>query len=525
MARSKAASLIYNLDLETTIDNVPLVNNTLHMQEGPIRELNPRDGFVDGKYLFIPMSHFCNQRTSNNQTYPQRMVVCFPLEEQKGNWSLRQDYLTCLAWPIGWFSRTLNAIKYEEDYPEGIKTGINKEGRIRILANQLKFYGGVLDKIPYSITKNGFFKIDLPFILNFKIIQGYAPYYQAIGKGIWDVVLKENGDARFIPTRAINGDVNLNVPDSLVLAAMDYVYNGGPHIREVLDEKLAKIIKEKRDKEAAERQIREQADRERRTREEQAREEAKRIAEEQERLRLIKAREQESQRMLGYMTEYIKEQEDRIQERQQVIRLESYEEVSPKPYYLFFDTETTGTPRNYKAPVTDSCNWPRLVQLAWIIADKNGNVVKKKSVIIKPNGFNIPLDASAIHGITTERAIREGKPLKEVLDEFITDLSFASQVVGHNIEFDQHVVGAELYRLNMDYSALMYKKSTCTMKSSVNFCAIPNPYSYYGGYKWPSLSELYRKLFGRSFDNAHDALADITATKDCYYELKRKGII
>ena len=503
MARSKAAPLIYNLDLETTIDNVPLINDTLHMQEGPIRTINQRDGFEDGTYLFIPMSHFCNQRTLNNQTYPQRMVVCFPLEEQKGNWSLRQDYRTCMAWPIGWFSQTLNAIKYEEDYPEGIKTGINKEGRIRIIANQLKYYGGVLDKIPYSITKNGFFKINLPFILNIKIIQGYAPFYQAIDQGIWDVVLKENGDARFIPARAINGDVNLNVPDSLVLAAMDYVYNGGPHIREVLEEKWAKIIKEKREKEEYERQIREQAERERRIREEQAREEAKRAAEEQERLRLIKAREEEEQRRL---------QKQQMQEMLQGST-------------LFFDTETTGTPRNYKAPVTDSSNWPRLVQLAWIMADKNGNVVKKKSVIIKPDGFSIPSDASAIHGITTERALREGKPLKEVLDEFTTDLSFASQIVGHNIDFDQHIVGAELYRLNMDYSALMYKSSTCTMKSSTNYCAIPNPYSHYGGYKWPSLSELYWKLFRHSFDDAHDALADITATKDCYYELKRRGVI
>jgi DNA polymerase III epsilon subunit-like protein len=159
------------------------------------------------------------------------------------------------------------------------------------------------------------------------------------------------------------------------------------------------------------------------------------------------------------------------------------------------------------------------------MADKNGNVVKKKSAIIRPDGFTIPYDASAIHGITTERALREGKPLKEVLEEFATDLSFASQVVGHNIDFDQHIVGAELYRLKMDYNTLLYKLCICTMKSSVNFCAIPNPNSYYGGYKWPSLSELYRKLFGRSFEDAHDALTDITATKDCYYELKRRGVI
>lgn len=35
--------------------------------------------------------------------------------------------------------------------------------------------------------------------------------------------------------------------------------------------------------------------------------------------------------------------------------------------YLFIDTETTGLPKEYDAPYTDIDNWPRLVQLAWIV--------------------------------------------------------------------------------------------------------------------------------------------------------------
>lgn len=192
---------------------------------------------------------------------------------------------------------------------------------------------------------------------------------------------------------------------------------------------------------------------------------------------------------------------------------------------LFFDTETTGVPKLYNASVTNSANWPRLVQLAWIMADKNGNVLKRKSVIIKPDGFIIPHDASAVHGITTERAQREGQPLDTVMEEFINDVQLAASVVGHNIDFDMHIVGAELYRLDMDYDLLMDKPCTCTMKSSTDFCAIPNPNTYLGGYKWPSLQELYRKLFGHEFTGAHDALTDVTATKECYFELKRRGVI
>ena len=242
---------------------------------------------------------------------------------------------------------------------------------------------------------------------------------------------------------------------------------------------------------------------ERRQKEEREREEARRIAEEKERQRILREREAEEQR--------------RIQEQQMQELLQDS--------ILFFDTETTGVPKLYNAPVFDSSNWPRLVQLAWLMADKNGNILKRKSVIIKPDGFSILSDASAVHGITTERAQREGQPLVAVLEEFMNDVQLAASIVGHNIDFDMRIVGAELYRLDMDYNLLMDKPCTCTMKSSTDFCAIPSSNSYFGGYKWPSLQELYRKLFNRDYTDAHDALADITATKECFFELKRRGII
>ncbi len=52
--------------------------------------------------------------------------------------------------------------------------------------------------------------------------------------------------------------------------------------------------------------------------------------------------------------------------------------------YLFFDTETTGLPRNYKAPVSDSNNWPRMVQIAWRLMDEKGGEIDSQDFIIKP---------------------------------------------------------------------------------------------------------------------------------------------
>lgn len=188
--------------------------------------------------------------------------------------------------------------------------------------------------------------------------------------------------------------------------------------------------------------------------------------------------------------------------------------------YLFFDTETTGLPRNWKAPVTDLSNWPRLVQLAFLLFDKNGNKISGGDFIIKPEGFIIPADASRIHGISNEKAIKEGKQLSAVLQNFQSLISQAEVLVAHNMSFDEKIVGAEFLRTGMP-NTIPSKRKICTMESTTNFCALDGPY----GYKWPKLSELHYKLFRTGFDEAHNAAVDITATAKCFWELRRIGKI
>ena len=188
--------------------------------------------------------------------------------------------------------------------------------------------------------------------------------------------------------------------------------------------------------------------------------------------------------------------------------------------YLFFDTETTGVPRNYKAPSSDTRNWPRLVQLAWILTDENGNRIHTGNQIVKPDGFVIPADAAKVHGISTQRAMSEGIPLNEVINQFKAVLDIATCIVCHNVEFDKKIVGAEMIRLGMR-DEVGKKRGFCTMLSSTDFCRIRGIY----GYKYPKLQELYRKLFDEDFDDAHNAMSDIEATERCFWELKKRGII
>jgi DNA polymerase III epsilon subunit-like protein len=188
--------------------------------------------------------------------------------------------------------------------------------------------------------------------------------------------------------------------------------------------------------------------------------------------------------------------------------------------YLFFDTETTGLPRDWKAPITNTANWPRLVQLAWMLCDEAGTELAKQCRIVKPDGFTIPDKAASVHGISTDRALAEGVELKQAMDEFMAASDLATKFVAHNIAFDEKIVGAECVRLNLPVP-FVGKPMLCTMKESTQYCKIPGPY----GVKWPTLTELHVKLFGKAFDGAHDAMSDVGACKSAYYELKTRKVM
>lgn len=198
--------------------------------------------------------------------------------------------------------------------------------------------------------------------------------------------------------------------------------------------------------------------------------------------------------------------------------------------YLFFDTETNGKAINFNAPVHNLANWPRITQLGWQLYDKDENLISEGSYLIKPDGWKIPtVEELRARGekdphffennnMSTERCEEFGIPLTEALSKFLKDLEQAEFLIAHNMQFDINVIGAEFLRTQMSP-----KKETikfCTMKESTNFCKLPG---FRGQYKWPTLTELHVKLFGKDFKGAHDALDDVKACAKSFFELKRGG--
>ncbi|MGA1546668.1 MAG: DNA polymerase III subunit alpha, partial [Flavobacteriaceae bacterium] len=191
--------------------------------------------------------------------------------------------------------------------------------------------------------------------------------------------------------------------------------------------------------------------------------------------------------------------------------------------YLIFDTETTGLPKRWDAPLSDSENWPRCIQIAWQIHDASGELIAHQDYLIQPTGFTIPFDSEQVHGISTALAEEQGVSLSEVLEDFQAAIKGVAFVVGHNISFDRNIMGAEFLRQGLE-DPLEGKTviDTCT-EETATLCKLAGGRG--GKFKLPTLGELYVHLFQEQFEEAHNATADVEATARAFFELLRKNEI
>jgi DNA polymerase III epsilon subunit-like protein len=196
---------------------------------------------------------------------------------------------------------------------------------------------------------------------------------------------------------------------------------------------------------------------------------------------------------------------------------------------LVFDTETSGLPKRagfeklmpaWDLKSYDTC---RVIQLGWAVYTPGGQLMRKRSVYIRPEGFVLEAEAAAVNKITMEQLDAEGAPVRAVLKEFAVELGQAGIVVGHNARFDVNALASEAWRLGMTDLAAAIEGAPvhCTMRLAKEFCGAKGQY----GIKFPRLAELYKKIFGSEPAVQHDALADVEATAACYFALRDVGIV
>lgn len=191
---------------------------------------------------------------------------------------------------------------------------------------------------------------------------------------------------------------------------------------------------------------------------------------------------------------------------------------------LFIDTETNGLPdmkdmRWGKYPDfydLTKYNTARIVQLSFIVTDKQYNNLDLQDYIIKREGFDI--NNGEFHSITNEISDRDGVDFNEAFLAFYESLKKTDHIIAHNIEFDISVIKSELHRRNLFHiiEEIDKKKLLCTMRHTKNIIKIINKF---GKYKYPSLKELYRFCFNKEIENAHNSKYDVINLYDAIKKL------
>lgn len=192
---------------------------------------------------------------------------------------------------------------------------------------------------------------------------------------------------------------------------------------------------------------------------------------------------------------------------------------------LCYDTETTGLP-DFKARSADPAQ-PHLVQLALVMFDDTGTEVSANCVIVRPDGWEITPELTAIHGISQERAMDEGIPEDIAAQMFVIAQARAALRVAHNERFDRRVLRIAMTRAGLERDFIEHIDG----RPSFDTCAAAKPIVNlpptdrmlavgFRGPKPPKLEECIKHFFDEELSGAHDALIDTRACARIYFHLQ-----
>jgi DNA polymerase-3 subunit epsilon len=196
---------------------------------------------------------------------------------------------------------------------------------------------------------------------------------------------------------------------------------------------------------------------------------------------------------------------------------------------LFYDSETTGLPL-FSKPSEDP-GQPHIVQLAAALVDLDTRqTIASFDVIARPDGWTIPDEVSAIHGITTEHAQRVGIPEALAVDMLLELWQRAYVRIGHNESFDARIVRIAHMRLRGQIRSAVIPdawkgaQAQCTALQSTPICKLPptDKMRAAGINRWKTanLGEAYLHFTGKPLDGAHSAMNDVQGCMAVYFGIK-----
>lgn len=192
---------------------------------------------------------------------------------------------------------------------------------------------------------------------------------------------------------------------------------------------------------------------------------------------------------------------------------------------LVIDSETCGLP--VKGIPSDDPKQPHLCQFSALLIDIDSRQeVETIDVLIRPNGWQIPADMTAIHGISHIRALARGIPEEDVARKFMEMQDRAAITVAHHIIFDLQIMRIAMLRYGIpraEADERTQRPNSCTMQLSTNIVNLPPTDRMLAvGLrvpKPPKLSECMKFFFDEDHEGAHNALSDARACAKCYFHI------
>lgn len=191
---------------------------------------------------------------------------------------------------------------------------------------------------------------------------------------------------------------------------------------------------------------------------------------------------------------------------------------------LFFDTETSGLPL-FDQP-SEHQDQPHIVQLGARLVDIDSRrAISTLDVVIRPDGWTIPDEVAAVHGITTEHAIAVGVSESMALGMLLELWSRAEFRVAHNEQFDARIVRIALHRFDeAELDAWKAGAAECTARLATPIMKLPPTermrQAGRNHPKTPNLGEAFRFFTGREHEGAHSALVDVDACMAVWFAIK-----
>lgn len=179
------------------------------------------------------------------------------------------------------------------------------------------------------------------------------------------------------------------------------------------------------------------------------------------------------------------------------------------------DTETNALP-DFKRSA-DAVGQPRLAQLSMVLIGLTGEIQGEQNFYVKPDGWSMSPEVTAINGLTDEFLHEHGATIVEVLEAYSQVIREGRFIIAFNAQFDCKIMRGELRRAGMS-DLFEETRNICVMRKA-NGIILKE-----GGKKgWPSLARC-RDVLGLSHDGAHRGMKDATDALAVYRHLLVQGV-